>query len=81
MVERPVDLIKVEWRLQFNGLQFEALEIDLVHINTGKKQTRASSYSVSDAVFIFDNIVNGAALYPVDARKYNGILTMHRVKK
>ncbi len=80
MVERPVDLIKVEWRLQFNGLQFEALEIDLVHINTGKKQTRASSYSVSDVVFIFDKIVNGAALYPVDARKYKNVACEYFIK-
>lgn len=80
MVERPANLINVEWSLHFNGFLFEALEIDLAHINTGKKQTRASSYGVSDVVFIFDKLVNGEVLYPVDARMYQNVACEYFIK-
>lgn len=70
ILKRPQGLKRVEWNIEFNNNHFEALEIDLEHVNKGKQKTRQTYYDEKDVLFIFDKLVNNSLLHPVDKRKF-----------
>lgn len=59
LITRPSGLVECEVNLIFNFRKIDGLEIDIEHINFGKKNSRDSSLSVSLIAGIVEVLING----------------------
>lgn len=70
-VIRPDDLVIVDAEIIFNFVLYTKLEIDLQHINRGKKFTRESDYTATDVVELVTEFLNGDTFAPESMVEYD----------
>lgn len=73
MIKRPENLLIDEVELVFNFQRFEALEIDLKHINHGKVGRRKSKFSKADVLLITIALLDNFFLEPSAIKKFETV--------
>lgn len=70
MIARPENLVFCEVNLWLNFRFYNTLEIDLKHINIGKKNTRRSCFTGEEVKEIFVELINNMNLLPESKKEY-----------
>lgn len=76
-VIRPDGLQIVDIAIDFNFLKYSKLEIDLHHINRGKKLTRYTNFSTEEVLKIVKSILNDEVLESSTQKDYGDEICDH----
>ena len=88
VINRPAGLVFCEVSLIFNLSHYLKFEIDLDHINLGKKKMRIADLSLATVVEIAEKFINNQLLVPeaekeyeADNCEYFSIMSTYKMKK
>lgn len=70
LIVRPENLLFCNVDLLFNFYHFSTIEMDISHINFGKKETRVSNYTSAEIIAIVLNFINDQDFMPEATRQF-----------
>lgn len=70
LIKRPKNLVYCEVDVEFNSDYFLALEIDLDHVNFGKKKARTSNITALEVIEITTSLIMNKFLIPDDSKSF-----------